>query len=128
MVRASTLLLALAAAIGANAFIVTAPAAPVHRQRVAVPLQMGLFDAFKKGFENEKLESPAPNAGLKNVRGGLGVWDGVGVLFGFGRGRMVAGWGTIGSTHACLPGYLSSVPPTKLTRPHSPQPARRRRW
>lgn len=65
MLRASALLLALAAAIGTNAFIVSAPV-PAHRQRAA-PLQMGLFDAFKKGFENEQLDTPAPNAGLKNV-------------------------------------------------------------
>jgi len=41
--------------------------APRHAQRAA-PLRMGLFDSIKKGFENEAQSTPAPNAGLKNVR------------------------------------------------------------
>lgn len=41
------------------------PRAPVvRRERVAVS---GIWDAVKKGFENEKFEGPVQNAGLKNV-------------------------------------------------------------
>ena len=55
------------AATVSQAFLAPAAISKVqHRQRV-VPLQMGLFDALKKGFENEDMK-PAPNAGLKNVR------------------------------------------------------------
>jgi hypothetical protein len=36
------------------------------------PLQMGLLDSIKKGFENEAQGQPAPNAGLKNVRRVIG--------------------------------------------------------
>jgi hypothetical protein len=46
---------------------VSAPSIRQSRSRVA-PLQMGLFDSIKKGFENEAQGQPAPNAGLKNVR------------------------------------------------------------
>lgn len=65
IMRASALLLALMA-VTAQAFLAPVPA-PAHSQRVA-PVRMGFFDALKKGFENEKLDTPAPNAGLKNVR------------------------------------------------------------
>ncbi len=67
--------LALAAAISQAFLPATTIPRVQHRQRVA-PLQMGLFDALKKGFENEDMK-PAPNAGLKNVRTkGVGVWGG----------------------------------------------------
>jgi hypothetical protein len=67
MMRASALLILLPAlvALTVQAFILPVPA-PAHSQRAA-PLKMGFFDALKKGFENEELSSPAPNAGLKNV-------------------------------------------------------------
>lgn len=50
---------------------VSAPSVRHSRSRVA-PLQMGLFDSIKKGFENEAQGQPAPNAGLKNVRTVIG--------------------------------------------------------
>ena len=59
--------LALALAMTAQAFLALPAGRPAQRQRVD-PLQMGLFDAIKKGFENEEMSTPAPNAGLKNVR------------------------------------------------------------
>jgi hypothetical protein len=47
-----------------------APRAPLgggHSVRRGAVVRMGLFDAMKKGFESEKIEGPAQNAGLKNV-------------------------------------------------------------
>lgn len=74
-VARSSMLCVVAAVLAcvSQAFILPA-AAPVSapsvrrqsRSRVA-PLQMGLFDSIKKGFENEAQGQPAPNAGLKNV-------------------------------------------------------------
>lgn len=64
--RVSALTFALLGLTTAQAFVLPAPA-PAHRQRVA-PVRMGFFDALKKGFENEAQSTPAPNAGLKNVR------------------------------------------------------------
>lgn len=117
--RASALLLALAA-LTAQAFVPfsPAPAPAAHRQRVA-PLRMGFFDALKKGFENEAQESPAPNAGLKNVR----AW-----MFACRWGRWVGG-GKSGRTqtssqlfsHARLASCVHATSPTYFT-PHTSSP------
>lgn len=63
--RALALASALLGLTTAQAFLLPSPG-PAHSQRAA-PVRMGFFDALKKGFENEPQNTPAPNAGLKNV-------------------------------------------------------------
>jgi hypothetical protein len=65
-------LCAVAALLSNEGYAFLFPSAPLrsgsaHSSRVA-PVHMGWFDAVKKGFENEEMSQPAPNAGLKNVR------------------------------------------------------------
>ncbi|TFJ85619.1 hypothetical protein NSK_003128 [Nannochloropsis salina CCMP1776] len=63
-------LCAVAALLSNEGYAFLFPSAPLrsgsaHSSRVA-PVHMGWFDAVKKGFENEEMSQPAPNAGLKN--------------------------------------------------------------
>mmetsp|Transcript_28626 Transcript_28626/g.37505 ORF Transcript_28626/g.37505 Transcript_28626/m.37505 type:complete len:140 (+) Transcript_28626:67-486(+) len=48
-----------------NGFLLTPPTLKVDRTPTA--LRMGLFDAIKKGFENDSTLSPQQNAGLSKV-------------------------------------------------------------
>lgn len=60
--------LALIQGQGVLSFVVGGSAPTRYRANPKTVVHMGFFDAIKKGFENENLDSPPPSAGLKNVR------------------------------------------------------------